>query len=210
MLFTFVIAYGPRGIIYRLNKRNTQLRLSPYSVPSPPLPSVAVINLMNSQKDIPTHSLAFSKTRDTPFCILVVEDDRSIANMLETAFRAWGYKVRGARNGQEGLQVLETHPVDGILLDMHMPIMNGRTMLDELRWKGYQLPVWMMSGRTDRQALQQLLHEGAQGFVVKPFQLKSLKQSCAQIFLSIKSGERNHETPCPSHTPYTGNDHQRI
>ena len=142
---------------------------------------------MNPQKDTPRHSPENGITKDTPLCILVVEDDRAVADMLEDAFRTWGYEVLVARNGQEGLEVVTTQSVDGILLDIHMPIMDGRTMLDELRWRGYQLPVWMMSGGTDRQDLRQLLHEGAQGFFIKPFQLQSLRQSFAQIFLSIES-----------------------
>ena len=142
---------------------------------------------MKSQKDTSTHSPDHGISKGNPPCILVVEDDRAVADMLEAAFRTWGYEVLVARNGQEGLGIVETQSVDGILLDMNMPIMDGRTMLDELRWKGYQLPVWMMSGGTDRQALRQLLHEGAQGFFIKPFQLKSLQQFCAQIFLSVES-----------------------
>ncbi len=125
--------------------------------------------------------------QDTPPCILVVEDDPSVADMLKTAFKTWGYDVWVARNGQEGLEIVEAQSVDGILLDMHMPIMDGRTMLDELRWMGHQLPVWVMSGGADRQALQQFLQEGAQGFLIKPFQLQSLQHTCAQIFLSNDS-----------------------
>jgi FixJ family two-component response regulator len=60
--------------------------------------------------------------------------------------------------------------------------MDGRTMLDELRWLGYQMPVLAMSGGLDIPALRQLLNEGAQGFFLKPFTLQSLKQSCQQIF----------------------------
>ena len=142
---------------------------------------------MNPQKDTTTHSTDRGISKDTTPCILVVEDDRAVAEMLEASFRKWGYEVLVARNGQEGLDVVATQSVDGILLDIHMPIMDGRTMLDELRWMGYQLPVWVMSGGTDRQALRQLLNEGAQGFFIKPFQLQSLQQSCAQIFLSIES-----------------------
>ncbi|HBP86175.1 MAG TPA: hypothetical protein DD706_00595, partial [Nitrospiraceae bacterium] len=73
------------------------------------------------------------------------------------------------------------HTVDGILLDLHMPIMDGRTMLDELRWLGHQVPVLMMSGDADERVLRQLLQEGAQGFFVKPFHLDSLKQTCRKI-----------------------------
>ncbi len=142
---------------------------------------------MNPDQETHARSPVFGIQRNTPLCILVVEDDPSVADMLEAAFRAWGYGVWIARNGQEGLEVVATQSVDGILLDIHMPIMDGRTMLDELRWMGYQVPVWVMSGGMDRLALQQFLREGAQGFFVKPFQFESLKQTCAQIFLSNDS-----------------------
>lgn len=83
-------------------------------------------------------SLNISKTRP---CILVVEDDRSVAGLLENVLRDWGYHVCMGQNGREGLGVVANHAIDGILLDMHMPVMDGRTMLDELRWLGYQMPV---------------------------------------------------------------------
>lgn len=132
----------------------------------------------------PTHdsvndSLYSRKTRP---CILVVEDDPSVAEFLNTVLEDWGYHVCVARNGREGLDMVVNHTVDGILLDMHMPVMNGRTMLDELRWLGYQMPVLAMSGGLDLPALRQLLREGAQGFFLKPFNLQSLKQSFRQIF----------------------------
>jgi CheY-like chemotaxis protein/CBS domain-containing protein len=115
-------------------------------------------------------------------CLLVVDDDPSVAGMLGDALREWEYEVVVARNGREGLDVVGRRPVDGILLDMHMPIMDGRTMLDELRWSGHQMPVLMMSGGSDERVLRQLLQEGAQGFFLKPFQLTSLKQTCRQVF----------------------------
>ncbi len=128
----------------------------------------------------PTHSsLNISKN---PPSILVVEDDPSLTGLLNTVLEDWGYHVYVAGNGREGLDVVMNHRVDGILLDMHMPVMNGRTMLDELRWLGYQIPVLAMSGGLDLPALRQLSTEGAQGFFLKPFNLPSLKQSCRQIF----------------------------
>jgi CheY-like chemotaxis protein len=124
-------------------------------------------------------------------CILVVEDDPTVAGLLENVLGDWGYHVHVARNGQEGLDVVANHAVEGILLDMHMPVMDGRTMLDELRWLGYQMPVLAMSGGLDIPALRQLLNEGAQGFLLKPFNLQSLKQSCRQIFEKERTSHRS-------------------
>ena len=114
-------------------------------------------------------------------CLLVVDDDPLVGSLLSQALKEWGYKVLVARNGWEGLTVASRQTVDGILLDMDMPIMDGRTMLDELRWLGHQMPVLMMSGASDERALRQLLQEGAQGFFVKPVHLKSLKEACRRI-----------------------------
>ena len=115
-------------------------------------------------------------------CILVVDDDPSVAGVLNTILEDWGYHVLIAHNGREGMDKVGKYVVDGILLDMHMPVMDGKTMLDELRWSGYQMPVLAMSGGLDLPGLRQLLKEGAQGFFLKPFTLQSLKQYCQQFF----------------------------
>ncbi|WNM60040.1 response regulator [Candidatus Nitrospira allomarina] len=115
-------------------------------------------------------------------CLLVVDDDPSIAGLLVQALQEWGYEVLVARNGREGLDLLGGRCVDGILLDMHMPIMDGRTMLDELRWLGHQMPVLMMSGASETSLLRRMLQEGAQGFFLKPFHLASVQQACRKIF----------------------------
>lgn len=122
-----------------------------------------------------------TETQEVRPCLLVVDDDPSVGSLLSQALEEWGYKVLVVRNGWEGLAVASRQTVDGILLDMDMPIMDGRTMLDELRWLGHQMPVLMMSGASDERALRQLLQEGAQGFFVKPFHLKSLKEACRRI-----------------------------
>ena len=139
---------------------------------------------MKPQKETPKHSHNHVSTREAPPCILLVEDDPLVADMLEAALKTWGYNVLVARDGKEGLDFVATQSVDGILVDLHMPIMDGTTLLDELRWAGYHTPVWVMSGGSDLQALRQLLDEGVEDYFIKPFSLQSLQQSFAQIFLS--------------------------
>lgn len=135
-----------------------------------------------------------TETREVRPCLLVVDDDPSVTGLLKHALEDWGYEVLVARNGWEGLAVASRQTVDGILLDMDMPIMDGRTMLDELRWLGHQMPVLMMSGASDERALRQLIQEGAQGFFVKPFHLRSLKEACRKILQKneAQSSSRYH------------------
>ena len=142
---------------------------------------------MKTPQEIPIPSSNHLSTEDALPCILVVEDDRFVADMLEDAFRIWGYGVLVASNGQEGLAIVASQSVDGILMDLDMPIIDGRTMLDELRWAEYHMPVWVMSGGSDIQTLRQLLDEGVEGFFIKPFNLQTLQQAFGQIFLSGES-----------------------
>ncbi len=114
--------------------------------------------------------------------ILVVDDDPSVARMLRDVLESWGYEVFLAHNGREGLHVLAGQIVDGILLDVHMPVMDGPTMLDEIRWLGYQTPVVVMSGDVNGPDLRQLVLEGAQGFMIKPISLPAFQKLCAKVF----------------------------
>ena len=114
--------------------------------------------------------------------ILVVDDDPSVLEMLHDALDLWGFDVFLAKNGREGLHVLATQKVDGILVDMDMPVMDGMTMLDELRWLGYPTPVVIMSGGVKRMNQRQLVEEGAQAFMGKPFSLPFLRDVCTTVF----------------------------
>ena len=114
--------------------------------------------------------------------ILVVDDDPSVLEMLHDALDLWGFDVFLAKNGREGLHVLATQKVDGILVDMDMPVMDGLTMLDELRWLGYPTPLVIMSGGVKVLSQNQVRKEGAQGFMSKPFSLSFLREVCTTMF----------------------------
>ena len=114
--------------------------------------------------------------------LLVVDDEPSVLEMLHDALDLWGFDVFLAKNGREGLDVLAKQKVDGMLVDLDMPVMDGLTMLDEVRWLGYRMPVVMMSGGERGAALRKLVQEGAQGFIRKPFSLSHLRDLCTTVF----------------------------
>ena len=119
-------------------------------------------------------------------CVMIVGNDSAAEGMLNEALGEWGYDVLAARNGWEALVLAGRRSVDGMLVDIDLPIMDGRAMLSELRWLGYQIPVMMMLGESDERIQRQLLMEGAQGCCLKPFHLPSLQHACTQVF---KKGE---------------------
>ena len=122
--------------------------------------------------------------------ILVVDDEADSARIVADAMAGWGFEVVTSSNGREGLNVLQTTPIDGMLLDLEMPVMNGWTMLDELRWQGYDIPVIVMSQEGNQTKLRDLLHEGAQDFLVKPFNPYLLLQKSLRHFSCRTSLEK--------------------
>ncbi len=151
----------------------------------------------------------FTKKRENSFSdqpfhlkhILIVDDDSSIANMLGDLLTELGYGVLQASNGQEGLQIVESYSIDGILLDLEMPVMDGWTMLDELRWRNNDVPVVVMSGGVPIESMRNLLREGAQGVLPKPVSLEVFEKKCFQIF-GRPMREKARTPVCP--TPREG------
>lgn len=90
--------------------------------------------------------------------ILIVEDEYSQLSLLSDVFKASGFSVLTARNGQEGLDVAESEEPNLILLDIVMPVMDGITMLGHIRrnddW-GKEVPVLVITNLTTS---DQLLH----------------------------------------------------
>ncbi len=65
--------------------------------------------------------------------ILIVEDEASVANVLESKLKPAGYEVIKAENGQMGLEMVSSQKPQLIILDLLMPVMDGKTMLRRLR-----------------------------------------------------------------------------
>jgi DNA-binding response OmpR family regulator len=107
--------------------------------------------------------------------ILVVEDDTSILEMLIQILLAEGYPVVGANNGVEGLAQVDRRAPSLILLDMRMPRMDGWEFAAALRTRGVVSPVVVMTAADD--AKRWADEVGADGYVVKPFEILELLAS---------------------------------
>lgn len=101
--------------------------------------------------------------------ILLVEDDVEIGNGIEIYLKNQGYPVFRAYNGEEGLDVLSKEEVHLVILDVMMPVMDGITMLMRLREKGYELPVIMLTAKSEEIDKIMGLNMGADDYVTKPF-----------------------------------------
>ncbi|MBV9653279.1 MAG: phosphate regulon transcriptional regulator PhoB [Acetobacteraceae bacterium] len=108
--------------------------------------------------------------------VLVVEDEAALATMLRYNLEKQGFRVEEASDGQEALtRIAETRP-DLVLLDWMLPAMSGIEVCRQIR-RGpatRDLPVIMVTARTEDQDAVRGLNTGADDFVTKPFSIDSL------------------------------------
>ncbi|MTV82230.1 response regulator transcription factor [Secundilactobacillus folii] len=101
--------------------------------------------------------------------ILVVDDDKEIAQLLEIYIKNEGYEPVSAYNGKEALTKLHTDPDIGLMiLDIMMPEMSGIEVIKEVR-KDSELPILILSAKTDDIDKIQGLISGGDDYVTKPF-----------------------------------------
>jgi two-component system response regulator AtoC len=122
-----------------------------------------------------------------PKKILVVDDEPEVRHLMEHFLTGKGFEVRAAENGRLGLTALETFTPDLVLLDMHMPELDGTGTLRELARRWPELPVIMVTVNEDVETTSRLLQLGAADYVPKPFDLDYLEQAIS-IQLSAARG----------------------
>ena len=110
--------------------------------------------------------------------ILIVDDDPALVRMLRLTLRDGGYNVSSAANGQEALEHLDTSEADAIILDLEMPVMDGRTFYRQLRARGDDTPILIMSANGARRGYLEL---GAHSYLAKPFQPRDLLGAVAAL-----------------------------
>jgi two-component system, OmpR family, alkaline phosphatase synthesis response regulator PhoP len=110
--------------------------------------------------------------------ILVADDDLGILEGMEILLSR-RYDVVTARNGEEALERLSEGPVDLIILDLLMPLLDGESALVRLRESGFEGGIIVMSAHADRLSRTRLL--GADDFLVKPFEFRELERSIERL-----------------------------
>ena len=108
--------------------------------------------------------------------ILSVDDSASALQMVKLTLAAAGYQVVQATNGAEGLAKARSAAVDMVITDLNMPVMDGLTLIRELRklpaFKG--VPIVFLTTESDPGMKQQAKAAGATGWITKPVQQDQL------------------------------------
>lgn len=133
--------------------------------------------------------------------LLLVEDDPEIARVIQDMLRTEGHEVAWATTGLEGWEDFQQSSYDLVLVDLMLPEMDGFTLCKNIRW-GSDVPIIIISARTEDRDKVEGLQLGADDYVEKPFSLVELS---ARIQAQLRRWTRYNgtETTNENKTSYT-------
>lgn len=121
--------------------------------------------------------------------ILIVEDDKSIARLLEMELGRRGYSARSAYDGEAGLEAVGRFRPDAIVLDIMLPKLDGVGVLRRLRRDGDATPVVMLTARDATLDKVHGLNSGADDYLAKPFDIEELVARLEAVLRRIHGEE---------------------
>jgi DNA-binding NtrC family response regulator len=130
--------------------------------------------------------------------ILAIDDELNIRRLLRNEFSLEGFGVTTAKNGEEGLSLVESQDYDLVLLDIKLPGMSGMEVLKRIKDLRPALEVVMITGYGDVTSAVESMKLGARDYVTKPFKLRELIALVEQVI------SRRHPSPAtgPEAGPY--------
>ena len=99
--------------------------------------------------------------------ILIVEDNRPVANLIATYLNFGGYETSQVYDGQLALELLAEEPFDLLILDLMLPKVSGTEIIE--RVKETEIPIIVLTARDDLGSKVQCLKTGADDYIIKPF-----------------------------------------
>jgi two-component system, chemotaxis family, chemotaxis protein CheY len=121
--------------------------------------------------------------------VLIIEDSPIMRMMLRGLLRQINITdVTETANGAEGINILNQGMVDLILLDLHMPVMDGITFINEINknaeWA--KIPIVIVSSDNETGQIVKALHLGARTYITKPFRIENLESALKVAFSTEK------------------------
>ena len=123
--------------------------------------------------------------------IYVVEDDKSIRNLVEYALREKGYEVVGYEDGSKIVSDIKDSPGELLILDIMLPEKDGITILKEIR-EFSDIPIIMLTARTDEFDKVMGLDLGADDYITKPFSILELISRVKAVLRRSKKKDTDH------------------
>jgi CheY-like chemotaxis protein len=120
--------------------------------------------------------------------ILIAEDDPLISGFLEKGLRAKGYSTHVVNDGEQAARVGLTGDYDLLILDLVLPRRDGFQVLQELRAKGKELPVVVVTARPELRDRVACLNAGADDYLTKPFRFEQLLARMRELLRAHGTG----------------------
>jgi len=120
--------------------------------------------------------------------LLLVEDDKKIASFLEKGLRESGFNVDVCHDGAEGLSLALMEEYDVAVMDIMLPLLDGLSVIEQMRKKSIQTPVLILSARQSVDDRIQGLQRGGDDYMVKPF---SFSELLARVQALIRRDQKN-------------------
>lgn len=105
---------------------------------------------------------------------LIVEDEPTLRDQLANALRETGYAIDEAEDGEVGLHMATTMPIDLAIVDLGLPKLDGVTLIQKIREQGFTYPVLVLTARDSWQDKVDGLEAGADDYLTKPFHMEEL------------------------------------
>ncbi len=125
--------------------------------------------------------------------VLIVEDDKNIADLLQLYLEKEGYAVTIAADGGQGLEKFRAIQPDLVLLDVMMPVMDGWTLCRTIREES-QTPIIMLTAKSETDDKVTGLKSGADDYITKPFEMKEV---LARIEAVLRRADRSEPEANP-------------
>lgn len=185
--------YGGTGLGLTISKRIVEMLGGQISVWSEPgtgtsftvtLPLRQGHRLLGTEAPGPVLRAAETSLQQAGKTVLLMEDNTMNQMVMSEFFQHLGVPLLVAGNGEEGLRMARQHLPDMIILDMHMPKLNGRQVIREIRQDTLLqgIPVVMISADAFREQQAQALSEGVNEYIIKPVQFGELRQVLDKYF----------------------------
>ena len=119
--------------------------------------------------------------------ILVIEDDRDIAHLLELHLGDMDCQVRLSHDGEDGLKQALSQPYDLIILDLMIPVIDGLEVCRRLRASPHYTPILMLTAKSSELDRVLGLEVGADDYLTKPFSLRELLARVKALFRRVEA-----------------------
>ena len=164
------------------------------------LKSASIVELLHRVMDACQGGALEAQQDDTDehqwknFNILVVDDSAMNQKIIVNRLRQLDLKIRVASNGHEALQTLKKNHIDLVLLDYHMPDIDGLEVLTQIRerWHSNEMGIIMVSAETTPALIAQFYEAGANDYIAKPFHAASLLIRTKKVLQEIQLKRKEH------------------